>query len=153
MKRNLYLILSLLFIGTAQMRAQQMAVVTPEGTTEYTHRPYTSGKITFADGKMLIHHDGKVIGTHNIKSISRIYFFETRGIDAIQTQQPITYSPTTEELHINASFGVVSVYQLNGTRVLSQPQTIATPTISVAHLPAGVYVATIGRETLKFVKQ
>jgi hypothetical protein len=153
MKRNLYLILALLLLGVVQMRAQQMAVVTAEGTTEYTQRPYTSGKITFADGKMLFHHDGKVIGTHNIKDISRIYFFETRGIDAVQDKQPITYSPATEELHINASYGVVSVYQLNGTRVLSQPQTIATSTISVAHLPAGVYVATIGRETLKFVNQ
>ena len=152
MKRNLHLILALLLLGVGQIRAQQVAVVTAEGTTEYTHRPYTSGKITFADGKMLFHHDGKVIGTHNIKDISRIYFFETRGIDAVQDKQPITYSPTTEELHINA-FGVVSVYQLNGTRVLSQPQTIATSTISVAHLPAGVYVATIGRETLKFVKK
>ncbi len=153
MKRNLHLILALLFMGTMQVSAQQMAVVTSEGTTEYTHRPYTSGKITFADGKMLFHYDGKVIGTHNIKDISRIYFFETRGIDAVQDKQPITYSPTAEELHINATFGVVSVYQLNGTRVLSQPQTIATSTISVAHLPAGVYIATIGRETLKFVKQ
>lgn len=153
MKRNIYFILALLLLGVVQVKAQQMAVVTAEGTTEYTHRPYTSGKITFADGKMLFHQDGKVVDTHNIKDISRIYFYETSAIDAVQGEQVIAYSPAAEELRVNASFGVVFVYQLDGTRVLSQSQTIATSTISVAHLPAGVYVATIGRETLKFVKQ
>ena len=153
MKRYFYLIIALLLLGVAQVRAQQIAVVTAEGTIEYAHRPYTSGKITFADGKMLFHHDGKVVGTHNIKDISRIYFYETSAIDAVQGEQVMVYSPAVEELRVNAYFGVVFVYQLDGTRVLSQSLTIATSTISVAHLPAGVYVATIGCETLKFVKQ
>ena len=153
MKRNLYLILALLLLGVAQVRAQQIAVVTAEGTIEYAHRPYTAGNITFTDDKKLKQQDGKVVGTHNIKDISRIYFYETSAIDAVQGEQVMVYSPAVEELRVNASFGVVFVYQLDGTRVLSQSQTIATSTISVAHLPAGVYVATIGCETLKFVKQ
>ena len=119
MKRSLNLILALLLLCVAQVRAQQVAVVTAEGTTEYAHRPYTSGKITFADGKMLFHQDGKVVGTHNIKDISRIYFYETSAIDAVQGEQVIVYSPAVEELRVNASFGVVFVYQLDGTRVLS----------------------------------
>ena len=81
------------------------------------------------------------------------YFSGVCTSDSISSKVPGNIDITTKSASVNASFGVVFVYQLDGTRVLSQSQTIATSTISVAHLPAGVYVATIGCETLKFVKQ
>ena len=49
MKRNLYLILALLLLGVVQVRAQQIAVVTADKTTEYGHYPYDNAKITFSN--------------------------------------------------------------------------------------------------------
>lgn len=154
MKRNLYLILALLLLGVAQVRAQQIAVVTTDKTTEYGHYPYDNAKITFSNGQMLFHYDGNVVGTFNIKDVEKLFFYITGSVDEIQKNKVVSYSSDCEELSVNSPVGTsVVVYHVNGNRVLSHLQTIASSTISVAHLPAGIYVVVIGSETLKFVKQ
>ena len=154
MKRNLYLILALLLLGVAQVRAQQIAVVTADKTTEYGHYPYDNAKITFSNGQMLFHYDGNVVGTFNIKDVEKLFFYITGSVDKIQKNKVVSYSSDCEELSVNSPVGTsVVVYHVNGNRVLSHLQTIASSTISVAHLPAGIYMVVIGSETLKFVKQ
>ncbi len=154
MKRNLYLILALLLLGVVQVRAQQIAVVATDKTTEYGHYPYDNAKITFSNGQMLFHYDGNVVGTFNIKDVEKLFFYLTGSMDEIQKNKVVTYSSDCEELSVNSPVGTsVVVYHVNGSRVLSHLQTIASSTISVAHLPAGIYMVVIGSETLKFVKQ
>lgn len=154
MKRNLYLILALLLLGVVQVRAQQIAVVTADKTTEYAQWPYESAKITFTNGQMLFHYDGNVVGTFNIKDVEKLFFYMTGSVDEIQKNKVVSYSSDCEELSVNSPVGTsVVVYHVNGNRVLSHLQTIASSTISVAHLPAGIYMVVIGSETLKFVKQ
>lgn len=154
MKRNLYLILALLLLGVVQVRAQQIAVVTADKTTEYAQWPYESAKITFTNGQMLFHYDGNVVGTFNIKDVEKLFFYITGSVDKIQKNKVVSYSSDCEELSVNSPVGTsVVVYHVNGNRVLSHLQTIASSTISVAHLPAGIYMVVIGSETLKFVKQ
>lgn len=154
MKRNLYLIFALLLLGVAQARAQQIAVVTTDKTTEYGHYPYDNAKITFSNGQMLFHYDGNVVGTFNIKDVEKLFFYITGSVDKIQKNKVVSYSSDCEELSVNSPVGTsVVVYHVNGNRVLSHLQTIASSTISVAHLPAGIYMVVIGSETLKFVKQ
>lgn len=155
MKRNLYLILALLLLGVVQVRAQQIAVVTADKTTEYGHYPpYDNAKITFSNGQMLFHYDGNVVGTFNIKDVEKLFFYITGSVDKIQKNKVVSYSSDCEELSVNSPVGTsVVVYHVNGSRVLSHLQTIASSTISVAHLPAGIYMVVIGSETLKFVKQ
>ena len=154
MKRNLYLILALLLLGVAQVRAQQIAVVTADKTTEYGHYPYDNAKITFSNGQMLFHYDGNVVGTFNIKDVEKLFFYITGSVDKIQKNKVVSYSSDCEELSVNSPVGTsVVVYHVNGNRVLSHLQTIASSTISVAHLPAGIYMVVVGSETLKFVKQ
>ena len=154
MKRNLYLILALLLLGVVQVRAQQIAVVTAEGTIEYGHYPYNNAKITFSNGQMLFHYDGNVVGTFNIKDVEKLFFYITGSVDKIQKNKVVAYSSDCEELSVNSPVGTsVVVYHVNGSRVLSHLQTIASSTISVAHLPAGIYMVVVGSETLKFVKQ
>lgn len=154
MKRNLYLILALLLLGVVQVRAQQIAVVTADKTTEYAQWPYESAKITFTNGQMLFHYDGNVVGTFNIKDVEKLFFYLTGSMDEIQKNKVVAYSSDCEELSVNSPVGTsVVVYHVNGSRVLSHLQTIASSTISVAHLPAGIYMVVIGSETLKFVKQ
>lgn len=154
MKRNLYLILALLLLGVVQVRAQQIAVVTADKTTEYGHYPYDNAKITFSNGQMLFHYDGNVVGTFNIKDVEKLFFYLTGSMDEIQKNKVVAYSSDCEELSVNSPVGTsVVVYHVNGSRVLSHLQTIASSTISVAHLPAGIYMVVIGSETLKFVKQ
>ena len=84
MKRNLYLILALLLLGVVQVRAQQIAVVTADKTTEYAQWPYESAKITFTNGQMLFHYDGNVVGTFNIKDVEKLFFYITGSVDKIQ---------------------------------------------------------------------
>ena len=154
MKRNLYLILALLLLGVVQVRAQQIAVVTADKTTEYGHYPYDNAKITFSNGQMLFHYDGNLVGTFNIKDVEKLFFYMTGSVDKIQKNKVISYSSDCEELSVNSPVGTsVVVYHVNGNRVLSHLQTIASSTISVAHLPAGIYMVVVGSETLKFVKQ
>lgn len=155
MKRNLYLILALLLLGVVQVRAQQIAVVTADKTTEYGHYPpYDNAKITFSNGQMLFHYDGNVVGTFNIKDVEKLFFYLTGSMDEIQKNKVVAYSSDCEELSVNSPVGTsVVVYHVNGSRVLSHLQTIASSTISVAHLPAGIYMVVVGSETLKFVKQ
>lgn len=154
MKRNLYLILALLLLGVVQVRAQQIAVVATDKTTEYGHYPYDNAKITFSNGQMLFHYDGNVVGTFNIKDVEKLFFYLTGSMDEIQKNKVVSYSSDCEELSVNSPVGTsVVVYHVNGNRVLSHLQTIASSTISVAHLPAGIYMVVVGSETLKFVKQ
>lgn len=154
MKRYLYLILALLLLGVVQVRAQQIAVVTADKTTEYGHYPYDNAKITFSNGQMLFHYDGNVVGTFNIKDVEKLFFYLTGSMDEIQKNKVVAYSSDCEELSVNSPVGTsVVVYHVNGSRVLSHLQTIASSTISVAHLPAGIYMVVVGSETLKFVKQ
>ena len=156
MKRNLYLILALLFMGTVQMSAQQMAVALGNGDEvkfdEYMN--IATAKITFSNGQMLFHVGNTVKETINIKDIDRLFFYGVQGsVDAMPGAQVATYSAASEELIVNAQAGItVNVYHANGACVISLVQTIAATPISVAHLPAGVYVVAVGSETLKFVK-
>ena len=155
MKRNIYLILALLFAGSMQLRAQQMVVVTGAGETTHTEYPYEKAKITFSNGQMLFHFDGKVAKTYNIKDIGKIYFYvENAAVDAMSSPDEVSYSSHHEELTVNAHPGTpIVLYHANGAQVLSYVQTIASMPVSVAHLPAGVYMVAVGGKTLKFVKQ
>lgn len=154
MKRNFYLFFVLLLLGVVQARAQQIAVVTADKTTEYGYYPYDNAKITFSNGQMLFHYDGNVVGTFNIKDVEKLFFYITGSVDKIQKNKVVSYSSDCEELSVNSPVGTsVVVYHVNGNRVLSHLQTIASSTISVAHLPAGIYMVVVGSETLKFVKQ
>lgn len=154
MKRNIFLILALLLMGTVQVRAQQVAVVTEEGTTEFSKWPYELAKITFSNGQALFHYDDQVVNVFNIRDIKKIFFYITGAVESMQGSKSLQYSSASEELIVDAAPGsVVAVYQASGARVVSTMHTIASSAISVAHLPAGVYVAVVGGETLKFVKQ
>ena len=155
MKRPVYLFLSILFASAMQMRAQQMAVALSDGNELKFEENYTSCKITFSDGQMLLHVDGTVKNTIGIKDINRIYFYSVdAGVDEPQGRDVVTYSAATEELLVHAQPGTaVAVYHANGALALSQMQTIAGTPVSVAHLPAGTYVAVVRNVTLKFVKR
>lgn len=155
MKRNLYIVFTLLFAATTQMSAQQMAVSLTTGEAISFEYDPSACKITFSGGQMLFHANGEVKNSYNIKEIQRIFFYGGAGnVDTMPHEQVITYSSATEELNINTQPGTsVAVYHLSGAQALCQLQTIASSTISVAHLPAGTYVVVAGSETLKFVKQ
>ena len=155
MKRPVFLFLAILFASAMQMRAQQMAVALSDGNELKFEENYTSCKITFSDGQMLLHVDGMVKNTFGIKDINRIYFYSVdAGVDELQGKDVVTYSAATEELLVHAQPGTtVAVYHANGALALSQMQTIAGTPVSVAHLPAGTYVAVVGNVTLKFVKR
>lgn len=155
MKRPVYLFLAILFASAMQLRAQQMAVALSDGNELKFAEGYTSCKITFSSGQMLLHVDGAVKNTIGIKDINRIYFYSVdASVDELLGKEVVVYSAATEELLVHAQPGTaVAVYHVNGMLALSRVQTIASTPISVAHLPAGTYVAVVGNVTLKFVKR
>lgn len=156
MKRNLYLIFTLLFAGVLQMQAQQMIVQTSDGNeTKFEELDYSSCKITFSNGQMHFHVGNDVRNTFDIKDVLRMSFYGLQSVmNAIDVEDAISYSSEKELLVADVQPGTyIVVYRINGTQVLSQVQTIASSAISVAHLPAGIYVAVAGNETLKFVKK
>ena len=156
MKRNFYLLLASLFLGVVQVSAQQMVVYASNGNEiKFEELDYASCKITFSDGKMQFFVGGTIKNTMDIKGIQRISFYGLQsGIEAVVDEGSIVYSSDTEALLTNTHPGAfIVVYRIDGAPVLSHVQTIASSVISVAHLPAGVYVAVVGSETLKFVKK
>ena len=75
------------------------------------------------------------------KDVEKLFFYITGSVDKIQKNKVVSYSSDCEELSVNSPVGTsVVVYHVNGNRVLSHLQTIASSTISVAHLPAGIYI-------------
>ena len=154
MKRNLYLILALLFVGSMQLSAQKMVVALNNSTEVFLDEDITTSKITFSDGKMLFHVNGEVKNTFEIKDINRIYTPRYSSVEALDVLHEIAYLSATQELIVGADPGtVIAIYYANGAKALSHIQTIASTPISVAHLPAGAYVVVLGGKTLKFVKQ
>ena len=155
MKRNIYLILALLFMGTMQMSAQQLGVLLSDGGEIKFDEDIATSKITFSNGQLLFHVGNTVKSTIDIKEIDRLFFYGVQGnVDTMPGEELATYSTARQELTVNAQPGTtVNVYHANGARVLTYVQTIAATPISVAHLPAGVYVVVVGSENLKFVKQ
>ena len=154
MKRNLYIILALLFVGSVQLRAQKMVVALSNNTEVFLDEDITTSKITFSDGKMLFHVNGEVKNTFEIKDINRIYTPRYSSVEALDVLHEIAYLSATQELIVGADPGtVIAIYYANGAKALSHIQTIASTPISVAHLPAGAYVVVLGGKTLKFVKQ
>ena len=132
MKRNFYLFFVLLLLGVVQARAQQIAVVTADKTTEYGHYPYDNAKITFSNGQMLFHYDGNVVGTFNIKDVEKLFFYITGSVDKIQKNKVVSYSSDCEELSVNSPVGTsVVVYHVNGNRVLSHLQ-MSSPATALA---------------------
>lgn len=155
MKRRAYIFFVILLASVVQMRAQQMAVAFNDGGEVKFEESHTSSKITFSNGKMIFHVDGAVKSTIDIKDVSRIYFYDVNArVDEVQDKDVVAYSATTEELLVHAQPGtIVAIYHANGSLALSRVQAIAATPVSVAHLPAGTYVAVVGNVTLKFVKQ
>ena len=155
MKRRTYIFFAILFVAVAQMKAQQIAVEFNDGGEVKFEECYTHSKVTFSNGQMMFHVDGAVKSTIDIKDVSRIYFYDVNArVDEVQDKDVVAYSATTEELIIHAQPGtIVAIYHANGSLALSRVQAIAATPVSVAHLPAGTYVAVVGGVTLKFVKQ
>lgn len=156
MLRNLCLVFVFLFVGVAQISAQQMIVRTSDGgETKFEESDYGLCKITFFEGKMLFHVGDKVESTIDIKNIQRVSFYgSSNGVGMVAGEKTITYSSDAENLIVNALPGtLVKVYHANGTCVLSQLQAIAPSPISVEYLSAGMYVVVVGSETLKFVRK
>lgn len=155
MKRNIYFILALLFLGVVQVRAQKMVVALNDGSEVLLDEEASSvRKITFSDGKMFFHADNTVKNTFDIKSIQRIYAIRYSSVDALNTRNKIEYLPARQEIIVHTTPGTaITMYRTDGVCVLSKVQTLAAPAINIAHLSAGTYVVGAEGETLKFVKQ
>lgn len=155
MKRRISTLLAILFAFIMQVMAQQMELTLSDGASVKIEENYTSFKLTFGNGQMRLVVDDVVKNTFNIRDISRMSFYGVdTSIEAIRNDEVASYSIATEELIINAQPGTtVMVYQLNGVKVLCRIQTIAERNISVAHLPAGVYMVVVGSRTFKFMKK
>ena len=155
MKRRTYIFFAILFVAVAQMKAQQIAVEFNDGGEVKFEECYTHSKVTFSNGQMMFHVDGAVESTIDIKDVNRIYFYGSNAhIGEVLDKEPMVYSADAEALLVHTNPGTaVAIYHANGSLILSRVQTIASTPISVAHLPAGAYIAVVENVTLKFVKQ
>lgn len=155
MNKFFYLLLASLFM-VLQVRAQQMIVHTNDGSEiNFKEVDYGNCKLTFSNGEMRFHVGDAVKKTIEIKSIQRMSFYGLQSnVKILANGTPITYSDASKALVVNGQPGTtMTVYHVNGSRVMSHVQTIAPTEVSVSHLPAGTYVAVVGSETLKFVKR
>lgn len=158
MKRKIHFIFALLLLGVVQVRAQKEFVITVEDKNGGVNELWSSSsinacKLTFVDGQMRFHEGDAVKATFNIKDLLGLNFSISQDIESVTAKNMVVYTAATEELMVNALPGtLVEVYHADGKKVCSQILTVATNVISLTHLPAGLYVAVAGGETLKFVK-
>lgn len=155
MKRSLNLILALLLLCVAQVKAQQIAVTLNDGGMWQFDESPGDCKITFANGQMLFHVNDAVEGTIAIKNIQRMVFYAYHAsVDDMEVRNSIVYNPVSAELVADVAPGTaIKIYRTCGECVLSRIQTVAAPAINLAHLSAGTYIVVAGSETLKFVKR
>lgn len=153
MKRNIYFILALLFLGVVQ--AQQIAVTLNDGGVWQFDKYPDDCKITFSNGQMLFHVNDAVESTIAIKDIKRMVFYAYHAsVDDMEVRNSIVYNPIRAELVADVAPGTaIRIYRTCGECVLSRIQTVAAPAINLAHLSVGTYIVVAGSETLKFVKR
>ena len=157
MKRNLYLLFALLLTGAVQVKAQGFVITVKDksgaATELWSSSSVSACKLTFADGQMKFHEGDAVKSTFKIKDIAGMGFYTSQGVESAVAAAGVSYAAATEQLVVNAASGtVVAIYSADGKKAYSHMVTISANVISVAHLPAGMYVAVAGGETLKFMK-
>ncbi len=95
----------------------------------------------------------------NCTGVSYVTFFVKNGNVAITTpREPDMLNlmtPVHFELKLSGCGDATSavVYDLRGVKVASAPVSNGTTTISVAHLPAALYIVKVGNKSLKFTKR
>lgn len=126
-------------------------VSTSNTTTNYPVS--TVRKLTFDKANVVVTRtDGTTI-TVAMDDIARMYLDTATEVDAIErtAADNAAIAWDGQQLTVNGTADRIHVYQAGGTLVMQQSAT-NNATLSLAHMPQGVYIVTVDGKSFKIVK-
>ena len=112
-------------------------------------------KITFSGTTVNIEQTDGTKSSSSMGEINRIYFGDFTSIDETrpQSRELISYI-TREDIAINSPAGtLVTIYDVIGAQVISIRLKNDGETISISHLPKGIYIVKANDKTAKILKR
>ena len=143
----------LLSVLVASLHAE--LVVLEYAGTVHSFVPSEVRRITFEQGKMcVLTHQGESYKVP-VSEVRKCYFGAVpEGSTSILTMKSGNLVVVGNCLHVEtASKKVLTVVNAEGKTVLMKHIPVGNTSVSLETLPGGVYVVTIGGETLKFLKR
>ena len=112
-------------------------------------------RITFNDTRVYIEQkDGNII-TNDMSDITRIINTYGTGItESLANTEDFLQDVSPDEIAINCVAGsTITIYNINGSQILSIRQLADNGTVSIASLPKGIYLIRANEKTAKFIKR
>lgn len=152
MKKTFLVALATLFSLTALADDYSLYVLRPTGETSYKFGDLQ--KITFSEGNVIIATKSGTTDTMPISTIERMYFDLTATGIGSTTVAPGKAGASWDgkNLKFDGVAGRIEVYQASGALVTRTTAASGT-SVSLSHLPAGVYVVRMAGQSFKIVKK
>lgn len=113
-------------------------------------------KVVFQSGEMIVEKKDNTSERFALGDMNKMFFrMQATGIGKpAETDTRLTWNAQAAEVELPAvpSGAYAAVYSLSGTLVCKKQMTSAGGTLSLSHLPKGVYVVHYAGMTLKIVK-
>lgn len=152
------MLFGMIIIPVSQISAQNVIIKFDNGS-QFAPLITAVQKITFSDDNMLVDLKSGTDNTYNISDIRKIYFGNVTDNNVPETaeQQKILIYPNPASAYLILANlpnnGIISIYAMDGLKVLEKSITNAQDQIDINSLAAGLYVIKVNQSTLKFIKQ
>ena len=159
MKRRNSLLLSLWMAGTVSLMAQTPVslILSTSTGAEQLWELATIQKISFSGDDMLVNLKSGTISTFGLSEINKFYFSTRTGIlenKLTDDSMPLIVSKSTSELTVNTQGAKrVELLHIDGSHLQQVTVDGDQCTVSINHLPQGIYLVRVADKVAKFVKQ
>ena len=148
------LMLALIVAGSVQAVHADLVVLERDGTA-CALSPENVRSITFDNGRMVVKTVSGTTQTWEVSAVRKCYFGTALELPTGMTTPSATcWTVCGDNVMVNsASASVLTVLNAEGRLVLMQHVVAGKSTVSLAKLPAGVYLVRMNGKTLKLMKR
>lgn len=150
--KNIYIFLLIL---TTAIPAMSQQMIVEKGSNSESIDFANLDKITFSGSTVKIVQSDGTTSQAAMGDITRIRFSNYSNIGhAGNTKENLLERVSNEEIAINCDAGaIVSIYDTTGSQRICMRLKSDNGTISIAHLPKGIYIIKVDNRTAKFLKR
>lgn len=159
MLKKFTLLIFLLFVVLASVKAQSLYIKTKDGSTTAKSLS-TLERFTFSNNNLLINYLSGPVETYSLSNISKLSFKSAvTGVDELSLPETVSMkvypNPVSDIIYIqNAPETTyqVSIYRITGSLILNTQISSGEKSIDVSFLQSGLYLLNVNGRTFKFVK-
>ena len=146
--------LALLAAGCVAVAQADLVVLERNGAA-CSFVPAEVRRITFEDGRMCVQSLDGTTHSWEVSAVSKCYFGSAPEVPAaVGTVRTTMLMPSGNGLNVHCeTAGVLTVQNVKGQLLWLRHVPVGTSMVSLADLPAGVYVVQMNGETLKLMKR